>query len=78
MDHPAATAAPQDIETGHGTRLNDVSGGDGEVAAEAHHPSAGLDNVLDVSLSHLLRLAVNLASSCQVDSSCSAFTISRD
>ncbi|EIE27490.1 hypothetical protein COCSUDRAFT_45883 [Coccomyxa subellipsoidea C-169] len=47
MDHPAATAAPQDIETGHGTRLNDVSGGDGEVAAEAHHPSAGLDNVLD-------------------------------
>lgn len=50
-DHPSATTAPQDIETGHGPRLNENAGGDVDVPGgqEGPHPSAGLDDVLDVS-----------------------------
>ncbi|KAK9917471.1 hypothetical protein WJX75_004708 [Coccomyxa subellipsoidea] len=48
-DHPSATTAPQDIETGHGPRLNENAGGDVDVPGgqEGPHPSAGLEEVLD-------------------------------
>ena len=49
-DHPAASAAPQDIETGHGGSVNEAMDGIGHRRAEqegtnpsAEHPDGGPD-----------------------------------